>query len=204
MIMSGWRENRPWRMSSKCTDNWSVYWKTSCPVAVIAGRLCSGDRTTARDWTGAQVQVAMGRTCSFSLCIMGSHLSVWWWWWWWGDAILLLPFWDVTFYMEIVISFMGCTQPCSERNWKGPKALFLAQSRCVPMAVPACLRPVQDCTTKKKDSWAFSVLPPKIKWPIILLQSLIFSIKPIKTGKEVRDTVDGKGAWLTGWPDVLL
>ena len=48
---------------------------------------------------------------------------------------------------------------------------------------------------KKKESLDLLALTEKLKLPISLLQSLVFLVKLIKTGKEVEETaVDVKGS----------
>ena len=50
---------------------------------------------------------------------------------------------------------------------------------------------------RERESLDLLALTEKLKLPISLLQSLVFSVKLIKTGKEVEETaVDVKGAWI--------
>ena len=57
---------------------------------------------------------------------------------------------------------------------------------------------------KKRESLDLLALTEKLKLPISLLQSLVFLVKLIKTGKEVEETaVDVKGSWIwVEWWDI--
>ena len=57
---------------------------------------------------------------------------------------------------------------------------------------------------RERESLDLLALTEKLKLPISLLQSLVFLVKLIKTGKEVEETaVDVKGSWIwVEWWDI--